>query len=324
MNYETKTAVITFMVLAIGQIQGGDFPNNQNVHAVWLPGLKGGYGFTSGISDTSNPQACSVIGTSNNPDLGQGTCVQDLNAQLETLKTDGVTAGKKIIAIGSSQGGGTWVNKIAQMSEADQEGTIAAIILEAPLANANDAILHNMGKASYLPFAQFWASRVAPVRFRGYNARGMQATVSAKKISPRIPVIIAHTTKDPETPINSTRRLVCELLRKRQGQPNNVYYMEQALTYPMHIDFFGENNKSDFHAISKKLGLPHSGPAIKRQYQEKDFAQFQPSVEKLEKDIRNSTWKSRWTRNVIDILAFAGIAGGLYYKYVRGSGKKTA
>lgn len=286
-------------------------------YTVWLPGLHHGHGMNSSLLTTLRYTIYDVVTPASQADLGQDICIQDLTRQLHDDQC--FQHSTKIIIIGSSQGAATWLNKIAQMSQAEQE-KIVAIILEAPLAHTYDAIMQSAKKItglSYAPFVRFWSPWIAKLRHPLYQPYGIQAIESVKNILTHIPIIILHNKQDKRISVNSARRLVCEFLKHRPHNANNVYYIESdihAQHGDSHTDFLYEDsqNRQAFHAILKKLGLPYDKQQA-QQFNGNGLESLQPSRKQLEQEIIDDTWHSNAIRNAIDGVTLISIMVLLYW-----------
>ncbi|MBS1986484.1 hypothetical protein JST99_00940 [Candidatus Dependentiae bacterium] len=285
-------------------------------YIIWLPGLYGGHAEQMSLVTTQNYAMYDVIKPAADADLGQERCIGDLERQLHNDQT--FQKANKVIVIGTSQGAATWLNEIARMTLAQQDH-IAAIILEAPLADANEAIMQSALKkpgVAYLPLVRFWSPWIAKLYHPFYNPYGLQAITSVKQIAHRIPVIILHNKKDRRISVNSARRLVREFLTQRRSMLNNLYYIETDIVAQRgdsHTDFLREDAQAQaaFHAICKKLGLPYDKEQAER-LQDQDLKNFQPLVEQLDTAIDQSSWVSTMVRNVVDGVTLAVIAALLY------------
>ncbi len=285
-------------------------------YTIWLPGLYGGHAEQMSLVTTSDYAMYDVIKPAADADLGQERCIRDLERQLHSDQT--FNKNKKVIVIGTSQGAATWLNAIARMT-LDQQEKIAAIILEAPLADANEAIMQSALKkpgVAYLPLVRLWSPWIAKLYHPFYNPYGVQAIASVKQIAKHIPVIIVHNKKDRRISVNSARRLVREFLTHRHPMFHNVYYIETDIAAQYgdsHTDFLREDAQAQaaFHAICKKLGLPYDKKQAER-LQDQDLKTFQPLIEQLDTAIDQSSWVSTAIRNVIDGLTLAAITALLY------------
>lgn len=193
--------------------------NTQDFYTIWLPGLHGGRAENNSLLIGSHYKIYDVIKPASQADLGQDECIRHFESQLSA--DPDFQQSKKIIFIGSSQGAATLLNKIALMPHEEQEAKIAALILEAPLADGNEAIMQSALKKpglGYFPLVRFWSPWIGKAYHRHYKPYGMQALTSAKYISAKIPVIILHNKIDARISINSARKLVCEFLKARQNR----------------------------------------------------------------------------------------------------------
>lgn len=320
MKNRAKSVLLLVLFTIINTALHADITSDQkehNLYTIWLPGLHGGRADERSLLATTHYKIYDVIQPASQADLGQTACIRDFERQL--YSDQDFQQGKKIIFIGSSQGAATLLNKIAQMTYAQQEAKIAALILEAPLADGNEAIMQSALKTpglAYTPFVRFWSPWVGKTRHRSYNPYGMQALTSAKHISANIPVIILHNKTDARISVNSARKLVCEFLKARQSKKNNVYYIETDINAQYgdsHTDFLREDAHSSaaFHAICKHIGLPYEAQKADELIN-KEFCLFQPLVDELEKVIQKDTWLSSYARNTIDGLTFVTVAAALY------------
>jgi len=320
MNNITKQFLSLALLITINTHLQADEQNNlstQDFYTIWLPGLHGGRAENNSLLSTSHYKIYDVIKPASQADLGQDQCIRDFERQL--YDDQDFQQSKKVIFIGSSQGAATLLNMIAQMTHEEQEAKIAALILEAPLADGNEAIMQSALKKpglGYFPLVRFWSPWVGKAHHRDYNPYGMQALTSAKHISAKIPVIILHNKMDARISVNSARKLVCAFLKARQHHTNNVYYIEtdiHAKHGDSHTDFLREDaqNSAVFHAICKNIGLPYDAKQSD-EFNDEELCLFQPSVEQLEKEVLQDTWLSSYTRNIIDGLTLITVAAALY------------
>jgi len=349
MNNMFSKLSIVVAAIAIGQIQGSEQNESQMLYSITMPGQNGMGGDTfrkNGVINTQDSSSYQSIGA--NPfapadekrkiDLGQDNCVNYFEQQL--TQDQKARSGNNLF-FGISQGTATLVNFLAKKSHAEQENTAKGLVLESVLGSGNSAILHtvsNVPVVTYLPFARFWAPWVAkPVVFPTYKPYGQQVFSSIKKISPNIPMVMMHDQNDPQLSVNDARQAY---INAKKAGHQRAYLMETNCGEPRHFDLLGGNwgiekdvkKIAALQAIYKKEGLPFATTTVKSRSEtvdltqminETDLTEYQPSVKDVQRRINRSTRLSFWTRNVIDTLAFAGIAGGIYYKYFRG-GKKTA
>lgn len=290
-------------------------------YTIWLPGLYGGDAEQTSLVTTQNYAMYDVIKPAADADLGQERCIGDLERQLDNDQK--FQKSKKVIVIGTSQGAATWLNAIALMT-LDQQEKIAAIILEAPLADANEAIMQSTLKkpgVAYLPLVRLWSPWIAKLYHPFYNPYGVQAIASVKQIAEHIPIIVLHNKKDRRISVNSARRLVREFLMHRNSMLNNVYYIETDIAAQYgdsHINFLREDAQAQaaFHAICKKLGLPYDKKQAES-LQSQDLKDFQPLIGQLDIAIDQSSWVSTTIRNVVDGLTLAAIATLIIYLYYK-------
>lgn len=161
-------------------------------------------------------------------DLGQAHCIKTFNGKFTDARAD--AALQKIngyIFYGISQGSATIPNWLGKKDHQEQEGLAKLVFLEGVLGSGNNAILNSIERfikpLSYMPFVRLWGPWAAKcLAVPHYNPYGMQALDSAKKISPKIPIIIMHHVDDKTTIINDARRLYCQL----QKQGSTVYFFE--------------------------------------------------------------------------------------------------
>lgn len=323
MNYIAKLlSVALFIATSVCSINADkqSTQNNQNTqdfYTIWLPGLHGGRAENNSLLTSLHYKIYDVIQPASQADFGQDECIRDFERQL--YDDQDFQQSKKVIFIGSSQGAATLLNKIAHMTHEQQEAKIAALILEAPLADGNEAIMQSALKKpglGYFPLVRFWSPWIGKAYHRHYNPYGMQALTSAKHISAKIPVIILHNKIDARISVNSARKLVCEFLKARQLYDNNVYYIEtdiDAKYGDSHTDFLREDAQysAAFHAICKKMGLPYDAKQA-YEFNDEELCLFQPSVDQLEKEILKDTWLSSYARNTIDGLTLIMLAAALY------------
>ncbi len=158
-------------------------------------------------------------------DLGQNRCVDLLKKTIEK------NPAQKAIIHATSQGTATALNYLAHY---DDE-SIAALILEAPLASGNSAIIHtlkgpltqdnsSLKTLAQLPGAYYTIPYGAKIEFPSYWPAGKQAIKSAAKISSTLPIILVHAKNDPQISYDDTLALYYAL---RSHGNNNVYLISK-------------------------------------------------------------------------------------------------
>lgn len=320
MKHRAKKLLLLVLFTIINTPIHADIPSDQqkhNFYSIWLPGLYGGHAEQNSLLTCPHYTIYKVIKPASQADLGQEECIRHFKMQLSADQN--FQQSKKVILIGSSQGAATLLNTIARMTHEEQESKIAALILEAPLVDGNEAIMHSALKTpglAYVPLVRFWSPWVGKVYHRHYNPYGMQAVASAKHISAKIPIIIVHNKIDTIISVNCARKLVCEFLKARQQDEQNVYYIETDIGTPHganHINFLRKDAQSlaAFHAVCKKLGLSCDEQQAHK-FNDEDLHAFQPSVEHLEQLMKKDTWLSSYARNAIDGITLIAVAAALY------------
>ena len=326
-----NTLLYASIFLAVSlQAHGMENKQNQEFHSIIMPGLNGGGGadhIDNNVVNTLNPSRYTPL-KGWNIDLGQGNCIRDFERQ---FNQDTQAKNKQRLFFGISQGTATLTNWLAQKSHSEQEKAAKLLVLEGVLGSGNSAIMHNAHSyahplITYLPFARAWIPFVAKVFFPTYNPFGKQAICSAKKLSRKLPVVILHNKKDPETPINDAREYYCTL--REQGN-NNAYLMEvdngaahfDVLSQDYRRDGFpGRNTKIEaLQAIYRQHDLPTapsseatSGGTPKNP----ELAlQYQPSVQEVRHRISQTNGYKNFFRNSIDLVSSALILGGIWWKY---------
>jgi hypothetical protein len=311
-------ALLSFFALVNGT------EKSQEYFYISLPGQNGAgcdsYLGNNIVTDDDNYSHCPTI-KSWRIDLGQGNCIASLKKELSEKQNR--ILNKKLILCGVSQATATFTNYVASLTRHEQEKKIGALVLESVLGHGNSAILHtaaNIPYITYLPFSRFWIPRIGRLLFPTYNPFGMQAIQSAKKISPNIPVIIMHHHKDPQLSINDARQLYCVL--KKNGN-DKTYLLEINNNFRSHFDILDsyydqphlkQIKLNAIQAIYKKQNLPHTSFEDIDQF---DLTPYTPSIQEVERRIYDSTWKSRYLRNAIDITSGSLILGYLGYKYLK-------
>ena len=316
-----------------------------NFYSIYLPGLNGGGSDSfraNGLInvDEKNHKKYKTIGEDNHndmfkTDLGQDNCI---NHFYDQLKKDSDAKDKRLLLSGTSQATASFVNYVGSLSIEEQKN-IGCLILESVLGSGNSAIMHTIEHlmfrdsilqyAIYLPGARIWLPWAAKIQeFPAYNPWGIQALESAKKLSKDILVIIMHHINDPQLSINDARNLYCAL---RESGNNNTYLFEcnnnnVSDMEKMHFDILNTDTREEqakkigaIQLIYQKHGLPFNKKLLTdaQEIQNNiDPKQFQPSVQEVKNKINQSTWKTRYAQNTIDILTFAAISAYVAYKYL--------
>lgn len=170
----------------------------------------------------------------------------------------------KMLLYGVGQGASTLINWLARESHEGQEARIQGLVLESVIGSGESALAHMVKNTSSvvksIPGHAYWLPSVIKYwYFHKYDAQEDQAINSAKKISPNIPVILIHNSRDKQLPINDARALYCVLREKN----DNVYLFETNLAYPMNngllkYDRAAHRKIAAIQAIYKKYGLPYN------------------------------------------------------------------
>lgn len=246
-------------------------------------------------------------------DLGQRKCIQQLN---QFVKASRVLENDKILCFGASQGAATILNYLATLSE-EQKQKIAAIILEGPVIDGNEAVRHTAANmfppASYLPFSRIWLPWIAKTQLPAYNPLGKQAIRMTNKIPKNIPIILLHATGDHEVPINTTRRFYQELIKNgHQG----VYLFEVPVE--QHLELLYSNKQQDpLNAIQRiydKSNIPFPLRYTSNTTNNIEF--YKPSSEEVSKRIQTSPETERKKiQDIIDITCLCPPVGIGYLLY---------
>lgn len=253
-------------------------------------------------------------------DLGGSNCQHYFEKQWE--KDTQIDKNEKAVFCGGSQGCATVLYWASKQSKEEQKKLVGALILEGPLTNGNSAILHTcahyitvLKPVAYLPFSRFWLPWAAKIVLPYYNPLRTQPIHAAKKIDHVIPIILMHNENDPLISINDTRKAYCVL--KENG--NNVYLFESNVKNknPMdnHVEFL--SHETETQRLRKEFVIKH----IIINNSVKDLGtgyvqSYQPAIDIVKKEINQSSWKSRYLRNTIDIAAAWAIGTYIAYKYM--------
>jgi len=209
------------------------------------------------------------IETPSAPDLGQERCIRYLRAVLS--KNDS----KNAIIHATSQGTATTLNYLANE---DKGKCIKGLILEAPLATGNSAIIHtlngplkNKPVIANLPFSYYWVPYCAKASFPCYWPSGKQPIKSIDKIPTNIPIILIHSKNDPQLSYNDTCALYYGL---RSHGNNNVYLISKDGCNHLQI-MQTEADKQLIRSILERHNvLPYSDSSEKRE--EINLTEYQP------------------------------------------------
>ncbi len=310
--------------------------DNREFYSVILPGQNGGGGesYKNNLIVNSNYRKYEYPEEYFQIDLGQGNCVKHFADQLQK---DQNLNNKNIVGCGISQGTATWVHLLAG-SEVSEEfkGNVKMLVLESVLGTGNSAITHTVLRGlpsmTYVPFSRFWLPVGAKLFFPTYNPLGMQAISSAKKLPKDLPIIIMHDKNDFQLWINDARKFYCAV--KESGN-DSVYLLETSHSLKgVHLNILNSEPRRErerkiraIQAIYKKHGVPYDIASLKRKEdadnEEADFneselltliAEFQPAVEKVKKDIEETS-KIYRTHNIIDGSAVVGLLAAFIYAY---------
>lgn len=245
-------------------------------------------------------------------DLGQENCMYDFEKKFKVIHQDFFHESyeasikknnlhKKYIAYAIGQGASTLINWLAGKPYHEQNSVVACLFLESIITSGDDQITsaakrHEMEnkipslRAPYimptLDSMASWAEKT--LRYPAYMPTGKQAGLSAKNISPDIPIIIMHNKTDPIS-INGPRELYCTL--KKNGN-QNVYLFEIESEYPLNSSILSYDNNAHYKAralqlIYKKHGLPFDNAFLQGYQGSIDITQFQPSPEEVRRRIGN-------------------------------------
>ena len=187
-----------------------------------------------------------------------------------------------IVGFGVSRGAVVLINLMGAKDPESKK--LGALVLESPFAHVKSVVgniikkIPLVNKLSSLKTATHNASSAL---FPQYKPDGIQPIDFIDKIDPNIPIIIIHSKTDKLIPINESRELYIK--RKKSGC-DNVYLVE--LDSGAHANTLwaddGKKFQNTVHAFYKKHGLP-----CNEQYSKLvDLADYQPTVEEVEKRIK--------------------------------------
>lgn len=180
-------------------------------------------------------------------DLGQDNCIK----YLEDCYQNAHAKSSDYIIHATSQGTATALNFLAKNPEAQKN--LKALILEAPMASGNSAIVHHAYQKVWLPdwLVQSTAPRLAKkFIFPAYDPAGMQAIKSIEKLTNKnILIILIHSIHDRCLPYAGACALYYGL--KERGF-NNVYFITQQDS-AAHIKIM--RNSSVVLSILEKNGM---------------------------------------------------------------------
>ncbi|QQR48716.1 hypothetical protein IPF37_04085 [bacterium] len=155
-------------------------------------------------------------------DLGQDNCIK----YLEDCYQNANAKNSDYIIHATSQGTATALNFLAKHPEA--QTNLKALILEAPMASGNSAIIHNAHQLAWLPdwIVQSTAPRIAKkFIFPAYDPAGMQVIKSiAKLTNKKILIVLVHSTHDRCLPYQGACALYYGL---KENGFENVYFITQ-------------------------------------------------------------------------------------------------
>ncbi|MCL4229289.1 DUF1749 domain-containing protein [Candidatus Dependentiae bacterium] len=247
-------------------------------------------------------------------DLGQRKCIQQLD---EFVKASRVLENNKILCFGASQGAATILNYLATLSE-EQKQKIAAIILEGPVIDGNEAIRHTAANtfppASYLPFSRIWLPWIAKTQLPAYNPFGKQAIRMSDKIPKNVPVILLHATGDPEVPIDTTRKFYQTLIKNGH---QDVYLFEVPVE--QHLELLYSDKQQEFlNAILRIYDESDVPLPLRYTYDttNNNVESYKPSLEEVSNRIQASPeTKRKKIQAIIDITCLCPPVGIGYILY---------
>ena len=252
------------------------------------------------------------------PDFGQ-TCCQELLKQAitELQSTDMIRKHDGIILHGSSQGTATTINYAAKNPE-----NIKALILESVMLTGNSAIFHTVDNVMLpqqydLPDSSYYAlPYIAKYSYPSYAPIGEQPVNNIDTLSPDLPIIIIHETKDFQLSFKDAQALYAYLTKVRKNK--NVYLFAQESERGEHINLLTKNNSQEIRAIDTILRLhnllPFDPSADCLTLQELKTYQPEPQQEWLDRfnALRNKEENLECTATSVKV---AGTGLGIYTLY---------
>lgn len=206
-------------------------------------------------------------------DLGQKNCIAPLASLMAGMGVES-NAKPKVIIHGSSQGTATAINYAAQNPD-----KVHGLILEGVLASGNSAIHHTIKTIMFprianLPLSYYWLPYCAKVAYPSYAPAGKQPINQLEKLPKNLPVIIIHSTTDPQLPYSDALAVYYGL--KKLGNPNVYLIPRNKYGHVELLDVSDRKEIDSIHAILDKHGLVAGHE--NQNSSEVDLFNYQPTI----------------------------------------------
>ncbi len=294
-------------------------PEQNNFYAIEL-GLKKGSPYGKGCESfkknkiiNCKAQQYQTLAT-DKFDVFQQNCIDDFN---QKFCLDNEKENKDLLLAGAAGGAGTIINWVSQQTPSIQN-RVKGLVVEAVAVDNEFAIHYGEQKcnlATYLPFARLWIPLLAKTHYPTYNPFGTQPIEVIKDLPKDLPVIIMHAKEDPVSPINGALKLYVQL--KKNGNPTYLFLTDTK----EHLNILDhDTEKKQKLAALQSIYKNHQIPCCTKDLLENkiktpDLAEYQPTIETIEKRIHKSTFYPKILRNTVDISAILAIFLGCYISY---------
>jgi hypothetical protein len=160
-----------------------------------------------------------------------------------------------IVLVGISRGSATILN-FAAIHKPEK---VKAIVVECVFDTLGSVVRHLLRRfyVHWVPFSHKAGTKLVSTHFPLLDCKGMFPLKTVAEIPHTIPVMLVHSVHDNVVPINSSRRLYCQLAKAGHKQ---VYLLELASGGhgKALAGADGESYQYAVHAFYKRYNLPHN------------------------------------------------------------------
>lgn len=219
--------------------------------------------------------------------LGQELDIECLESAYQQV-LDATSPDHGVVLVGISRGSATILN-YAALRKPEQ---VKAIIVECAFDTLESVVRHLLRRfyVHWVPFSKKAGIKIASKQFPRLNCNGVFPSKVVQEIPDRIPVLLVHSAHDNVVPINSSRRLYCQL---RNAQHEHVYLLELA-SGAHGKALFGKDADSyqyAVHAFYRRYNLPHN--EVWAQHGESLLNCCQPLVNVVEQRIKKHRYSAK-------------------------------
>lgn len=193
-----------------------------------------------------------------------------------------------VVLVGISRGSATILN-FAALHKPEQ---VKAIVAECPFDTLESIIRHLLRRfyVHWVPFSQKAGTKIVSKQFPLLDCKGIFPLKTVEGIPSTIPVMLVHSAHDNVVPINSSRRLYCQLTKAGH---KHVYLLE--LASGAHGKALagkdGESYQYAVHAFYKRHNLPHNEVWAKKG--ENLLNCCQPDIGEVQKRIKKYKYNAK-------------------------------